>query len=71
MLIVISILPKPPKMEIALKHMDAPAFVGETVVLNFDVCNEEDEVADASIHADVLGYGDGGRCISKTKITAR
>jgi len=47
---VITVLPKPPKMQITIPNL-RECYTGENVVLQVDLANEEDENADVSLEA--------------------
>lgn len=52
------ILPKPPKMEVKFDGLHIPAFIDETIDVKFEICNEEEEAAEASLEVKIMGYPD-------------
>lgn len=53
------ILPKPPKLEIQLRNVNSEYYTDESVILDIEIINNEDEQADAAIEVRLLGQFDG------------
>ncbi|RPB25744.1 hypothetical protein L211DRAFT_821552 [Terfezia boudieri ATCC MYA-4762] len=52
----LKILPKPPKMEVKFDNLNTPAFIDETIDVRFEICNDEEEEAEASLDVKISGY---------------
>ncbi|KAF8473879.1 Gryzun, putative trafficking through golgi-domain-containing protein [Kalaharituber pfeilii] len=53
------ILPKPPKIDLVFAGLHIPAFLDETIEVKFEICNYEDEEAEASLQVTLIGYPEG------------
>ena len=56
----IRVLPKPPRLRLALSATEQDLFVDETRTLSLDVINEEDEVVDLTLQLQFPNEGDRG-----------
>ena len=45
-------------MEIKFGKLNIPGFIDETVDVSFEICNGEEEEAEASLEVKVMGYPD-------------
>ena len=55
---VINILPKPPKIRVELRNLASTYFTDETIALALWIVNEEDEAADVTMEARIIGSGE-------------
>ena len=52
----IRILPKPPKIEVKFSNINIPAFIDETVDVKFEICNDEEDEAEAALDVQIIGF---------------
>ncbi|KAF1814374.1 hypothetical protein P152DRAFT_269043 [Eremomyces bilateralis CBS 781.70] len=54
-----TILPKPPKIDVTLPNLEEQYYTDETVVLHVDLANHEEEEATGTLHAELIGRAGG------------
>ena len=52
-------------MEVRFDNLNTPAFIDETIDVRFEICNDEEEEAEASLNVKISGYSENqGICAS-------
>lgn len=62
----INVLPKPPRMQLRLLNMKEQYFLGEKIVMDIEIANEEDEETSVALVAKSSAEDDGGSALDLT-----